>query len=115
MSALRTGIPWAGLPAGPTAWAISTQANYALAPWSCSHGGYVVLLLGLVLAMIALVGAGLSLLAWRHRSVEASGSLESDGRPRYLLASMSALLALLFAILILVQTSAGLVLSGCEQ
>src|SRR5687768_14692367 len=31
----RRGMPWAGLVAGPTAWAVNTQIGYALVPWVC--------------------------------------------------------------------------------
>src|SRR5205814_1010935 len=42
MRALRFGISWGGLLAGPTAWATSTQLNYALVDWQCQHKVHVI-------------------------------------------------------------------------
>ncbi len=111
---VKVGVPWAGLAAGPTAWAVSTQLNYALANWSCEHQMRIVPILALALAAIALGGAFLSARAWRASGPD-QASLESEGTPRRFLAGMSLLMAVLFAVVILAQGSAGLVLNGCER
>lgn len=111
----QAGPPWAGLAAGPGAWAISTQVNYALVPWICAHKVNLVLVLALVLAATSLGGAFLSWRSW-----QASGGFERhwsrmDGQPRNFLAGIGTLAGLLFALVILTQGSASFVLQGCER
>jgi hypothetical protein len=60
------GTSWAGLAAGATAWAVDTQLNYALVPWACAHGRNIVPAIAGVLAVVSLLGALSSLLAWRR-------------------------------------------------
>jgi hypothetical protein len=114
MTRIRSGISWAGLIAGPGAWAVSTQLNYALADWSCRHEPRLVPVAALVLALAALAGAFLSARAWRASGAEQS-RLESDGAPHRFLAGMSLMLAVLFAIVIMTQGSAAFLLNGCER
>ena len=108
--------PWAGLWAGPGAWAVSTQLNYAITPWVCAHKIPLVPIFALVLAAVALAGAFLSWRAWDSPAADATevraGLLES---PPQLLAVGGVLLGLLFALVILVHGAAGLVLNGCER
>ncbi len=105
MTRLRTvAVPWAGLASGPTAWAVSTQLNYAITPWVCAHGWPAVPVLGGVLALLALAGG---LISWQAR--------EGRTRAGVFLASLSTAAAVLFAAVILTQGAAGLVFSGCEQ
>ena len=108
--------PWAGLWAGPGAWAISTQANYALTPWICAHKVNLVPWIALALAAVALGGAFLSWRAWNSPAADATevraGLLEA---PRQLLAVGGVLVGVFFAVIILVHGAAGLVLDGCER
>jgi hypothetical protein len=112
----RERASWAGLAAGPGAWAVGTQLNYALAPWICAHKISLVPILALVLAAVALAGAFVSWRAWNGAAVEESevhaAVLEA---PRPFLAGVSVLLGVLFALVILTQGAAGLVLNGCER
>ena len=107
---------WAGIFAGPGAWAMSTQASYALVPWICAHKINLVPVLALVFAAIALFGAFLSWRSWKGPAVEESevhaGVMEA---PRPFLGAIGALLGVLFALVILTQGAAGLVLNGCER
>jgi len=52
-----------GLVVPPLAWLVQLQANYALAPWVCSGGTRIVLIVILLAALVATAVAGLS--AWR--------------------------------------------------
>ena len=108
--------PWAGLWAGPGAWGVSTQLNYAITPWVCAHKIPLVPIFALVLAAVALGGAFLSWRAWNSPAADATevraGILEA---PRQLLAVVGALIGVLFALIILVHGAAGLVLNGCER
>jgi hypothetical protein len=114
MNTTRLAVPWAGLYAGPGAWAVSTQANYAATPWVCAHKVNFIPVLALVLAAVALAGAFLSWRAWGA----AGGSQAmagADGRPRAFLAAVGMLMGILFALVILTQGGAALVLDGCER
>ena len=122
------GLPSAGLFAGPTAWLVSTQANYALAPWTCAHGLRAVPILALPLIALSLAGGFLS---WRAMSHPQGGdaltvpapdgsrasSVDSPkgGRPHRLVALIGILIPLLFALVIAVHGVAGLVFDGCER
>jgi hypothetical protein len=125
---ITRGLPSAGLFAGPAAWLVSTQANYALASWTCAHGLRAVPILAVPLIGLSLTGGFLS---WRafgrrpddgERTVPApdgpqTTSLDSPkgGRPHRMIAAISTLIALLFALAIAVHGAAGLVFDGCER
>ena len=110
----RRGVPWAGLAAGPGAWAVNLQANYAAVPWICAHRVNFVPTLALVLASFALAGAVLSWQAWRAAS-SVGDETGSGGAPAHLLAGISIMSGILFALVILTQGAAALVLDGCER
>jgi hypothetical protein len=114
MSLTRSGVSWAGLVAGPGAWAVSTQLNYALADWSCRHDPRLIPIAATVLTLAALAGGFLSARAWRASGPDQS-RLESDGAPRRFLAGTSLMLAVLFAIVIMTQGTAAFLLDGCER
>jgi hypothetical protein len=115
MSATRTGVSWAGLFAGPGAWAVSTQANYAATPWVCAHKVNFIPVLALVLAAVALAGAFLSWRAWGTAGGSRASGEASDGRPVVFLAAIGILMGVLFALVILTQGAAALILDGCER
>ena len=112
---LRNGIGWAGLAAGPAAWAISTQANYSIVAWACGRPLNPVPPLALALVIIALIGAVLSWRAWYVSGADRELFFEENGKPHAFLALMSALIAVLFAAVIAMQGAAGLILTGCER
>ena len=56
------GVPSAGIFAGPVAWLIDTQANYALVPWICATQIQLVPLVAAVMLAVSLFGGFLS---WR--------------------------------------------------
>ncbi len=106
MRFVREGVPWAGLAAGPTAWALSTQANYAIVPWPAFTPATVVPLVALALLLVALAGGFLSWRAWRTADREAALVSEANGRPREFLAAIGALSGVLFAVVIALQGTA---------
>jgi hypothetical protein len=112
---LHKGVDWAGLAAGPAAWAISTQANYGIATAMCGFRFNIVPVLGLLLVLIALAGAALSWRAWRVAGSDKELLGQEDGRPRAFIALASTIIAILFAAVIATQGAAGLMLSGCER
>ncbi|MDN3627779.1 hypothetical protein [Methylobacterium isbiliense] len=121
-------MPSAGLYAGPMAWLVSTQANYALAAWSCSYQFPVIPLLAAVLAAVSLAGGVSSWRAYRQplpadtTTVPAPDGSQvatldgpEGGRPHRMIAAIGVLVALLFAVVIAVHGVAGLVFTGCER
>jgi len=112
----RDRASWAGLALGPGAWAVSTQLQYALTPWICAHKINLAPVVAVLLGAGALAGAFISWRVWNGAAVEESevhaAILEA---PRPFLAGVSALLGVLFAVVILAQGAAGLVLNGCER
>jgi len=113
MRAVRFGTSWAGLLAGPAAWAVSTQLNYVLAPWECEHRARIVPVVALGLAALALLGGALS---WRaRRRGGAAFKPEREAGTEAFVATLGIAAAGLFALVILMQGSAGLILSGCVR
>ena len=108
------GLSWAGLLSGPVAWGLSTQGNYALATPQCLSGVQPTVWMAVLLAALALAGGGLSLSAYRRIGDRPS---PAGRKPRteafYALLSMG--MAVLFALVILLQGVAGLVFTGCER
>jgi len=112
---VERGLPSAGLFAGPVAWFISTQGNYALVPWVCANKAPVIPILAGVLMGVSLFGAFLS---WRALAGAPAGPHEDStgaGRPHRFVAAVGIMMAVLFALVILVQGIAGVVFSGCER
>jgi hypothetical protein len=111
----HSGTTWAGLAAGPGAWAVNLQVNYAGVPWMCGHHLNFAAPLSLALAAVALVGAFISWRAWRSTGGSARYWSVVDGRPFNFWAGVGALSGVLFALIILMQGAAGLFLQGCER
>ena len=109
------GLPSAGLYAGPTAWLMATQANYALVPWVCAHQIRLIPVVAVAMAALSLLGGFLS---WRGY-VTAAPSPQPDstggGRPHRFVALIGVGMALLFTAIILLHGIAGLVFHGCER
>ena len=110
----RSGISWAGLAAGPSAWAVSTQVNYALAAPQCLLGVFPIPWLALLFAVLALGGTWLSLLAYRQAEAAPASGLRKP-RTEVFLALVGIGAGLLFAAVILLQAYAGMVFTGCER
>src|SRR4051812_1413871 len=108
MRAVQLGTSWAGLLSGPLAWAVSTQLNYALVPWQCNRQIQVVLPVALLLALFSLLGGALS---WRaKRQGGAPSKPERTRGTEHFVADLGILSALLFALVIIMQGSAALIL-----
>ena len=105
MGESKVNYPWAGLISGASAWAASTQINYALAGYSCAVTWSPVIGIAALLVLLSLSGSAVSFVAWRQ------SSRLSD----QLVTSVSALCALIFAAVILTQGGAALILTGCER
>jgi hypothetical protein len=104
----------AGLVLGPLAWAASTQGNYILPDLVCGKSTAPVLGVSLALGLVAWLGAGLSLLAWRRARFDVVQEADG-GRAGHLVAALGVGAGGLFGLVILMQGVAALVLSGCER
>jgi hypothetical protein len=112
----RNAFSAAGVFVGPIAWLISTQANYALVPWICAHDAVLLVpVLAVGPALTTLLGGFLSWHAWRGTSSAAERSSSEAEGPYRFLAGLGVLMTILFALIILMQGAAGLVLGGRER
>src|SRR4051812_36763920 len=97
MTASRKRALAIGVTAGPVAWAVSTQFNYALAGWQCTHHVNVTLPAAALLALVALGGALVS-----------GGAMRRETGSGRLLAVTGLALGLLSAAIVLTQGAASL-------
>jgi hypothetical protein len=111
---LDKGLPSAGVYAGPVAFLVAIQANYALVPWACAHHVRLVPLVALGLAAASLAGGILSWRAYRQAGGPNANPAEG-GQPNRLTALIGIGMAAFFAIIIVFQGAAGIVLDGCER
>jgi hypothetical protein len=111
MRAVRTGMSWAGLLAGPVAWGASTQANYSLVYWQCTHRSPVIPILALCFLAVAAGGGLLSWRAWQRGG--ASFKPERELSTERFVSALGMMVAALFALIIIMQLAASLILDEC--
>lgn len=102
----------AGIFAGPFAWFVDTELNYALANWACARDFPLVPLVAAIALAVAVAGGLLSLRELRRAGVSPG---PHGGVPGSLLAGVGVMTAALFATVILLHGTAGVVFSGCER
>jgi hypothetical protein len=71
---------WAGVLAGPIAWAADLGISYAIVKWSCGHQNAAVLHLMTLVALAVIAGGTYA--SWRVLSL-ASGDVPLDGPPTH--------------------------------
>jgi hypothetical protein len=109
------GLPSAGVFAGPLAWFTAQQAKYASLPWVCANK--LQLAHPITLAAFAIVALG-AFLSWRALDFVGDARPPGDARggaPDRFVAGLGLGMALLFAVVILLQGSAAFFLDGCER
>jgi hypothetical protein len=112
---MHRGLPSAGVFAGPVAWFISTQGNYALVPWMCANKTQIVPMLAAALVVLSLLGGFLSWRAFANAGSVPESDRAGGGRPHRFVAAVGIMMAVLFALVIAVQGLAGVVFNGCER
>jgi hypothetical protein len=109
-----TWFLFAGIAAGPLAWALSLGANFALAPVVCTDAAkgylYLVLLAAFLLCAVGIVFARAAL-----RSVPASSPGTPPPAPHYHFMALSGIVLSAFSILLVAaQTIPTILFAGCE-
>lgn len=110
MRAVTSGTSWAGLLAGPVAWGAATQANYALVHWQCTHNVPVIQILALCFLAVA-AGGLLSWRAWQQGG--ASFKPERELSTERFVSALGMMVTALFALIIIIQGTASLILDEC--
>jgi hypothetical protein len=109
MRAKTLSLASAGLFIAPAAWAFHQQVGYMLTPASC---GVYVPVLTLASLLIAAAGGFLSWRAWNPNESHPVQGNRSAGTQRFL-SGISLALTGLFALTILLQGAAALIVDGC--
>lgn len=110
----QRGVPSAGLISGPLAWGLSTQLNYALAPFACRTGLPLVELVATALVVLSLLGALLSWQAWRRIHDGIDVNVPDSHAPHLMIAVIGIAAGLLFGLVVAMQGTAALFLDGCR-
>jgi len=112
---ISRGLPSAGIYAGPGAWLLDTQINYALVPWICAHQVKLVPVVAFAAALVSLAGGFLSWRAFRMAPVMPEPDSTGAGRPHRFTALIGIAMAALFTAVIVLHGVAGLMFHGCER
>jgi hypothetical protein len=108
----RIPLYWAGVALGPAAWAINLQANYAITPHACARPNSATIVLSILMAIIAASGTLMSQRATR-RGAAAEWAEAQGGRARNFMAWLGVGSGVIFALVILNQLAAALMISPC--
>ncbi|MBB4380490.1 hypothetical protein [Bradyrhizobium sp. SBR1B] len=103
---------WAGVALGPLAWGINLQGVYALAHFSCETTKLTGTIMSAVLVVVALAGTVISARAVR-RGAGAEWTDAQGGGPRTFMAWLGVSSGVLFALVIVNQLAASLMISPC--
>jgi hypothetical protein len=109
------GIGWAGLAAGPGAWAVSTVVGYVEGSHACGSGSGGLLIITLACILVAVAGSLISWPAWAPLSQPAEAHGGSGGLPYRTVAAMGVLLGGFFAVVILAQMLGPMMIGACDR
>ncbi|MBD0372118.1 MAG: hypothetical protein ICV60_14855 [Pyrinomonadaceae bacterium] len=110
-------MQWTGLLAGPVAWALHMQTNYALVPWVCMKGGEMLLYLVSIFAiLITAAGAFAAWRAWSEggREKEANGGGDPISRTSFM-GALGLLTSAMFLLVIIAQAIPGFFFHPCQR
>jgi hypothetical protein len=108
----RIPLYWAGVALGPAAWAINLQTIYAKTPQACAKPTLATVVLSIVMAIIAASGTLISLRAVR-RNAAAECAEAQGGGSRNFMAWLGVGSGVIFALVILNQLAAALMIDPC--
>jgi hypothetical protein len=109
---VRTPFYWAGLALGPAAWAVNLQTLYAIVPHACGRPTAATFILSVALAMVAACGTLMSLRAIRSNA-QTEWAEAQGGRPQNFMAWLGVGSGAIFALVILNQLSAAMMIGPC--
>jgi uncharacterized Tic20 family protein len=103
---------WAGVALGPAAWAINLQTIYAMTPHACAKPTSATIFLSILMALIATSG---TLISWRATRRDAPAELveAQGGHARNFMAWLGVGSGVIFALVILNQLAAAVMISPC--
>ncbi|WP_029586587.1 hypothetical protein [Bradyrhizobium sp. URHD0069] len=111
-SAYKTPLYWLGVALGPAAWAVNLQTIYAITPHACARPTPATIILSIVMALIAISGTLISLGAIRGDAPE-EWTEAQGGRVQNFMAWLGVGSGIIFALVILNQLAAALMISPC--
>jgi hypothetical protein len=111
-SASKIPLYWIGVALGPAAWAINLQTIYAIAPHACARPTSATIVLSVVMAIVATSGTLISLRGIRHHR-PAERAEAQGGHARHFMAWLGVGSGTIFALAILNQLTAALMISPC--
>jgi hypothetical protein len=103
---------WMGVALGPAAWAINLQTIYAMTPHACAKPTSATIVLSIVMTLVATSGTLISLRGIRHHR-PAERSEAQGGHARYFMAWLGVGSGAIFALVILNQLAAAVMISPC--
>jgi lysophospholipid acyltransferase (LPLAT)-like uncharacterized protein len=111
-SAHKSPLRWAGVALGPAAWAINLQSIYAMTPHACAGPTWATVILSIAMASIAGSGTLMSLRAIR-RNAPSEWAEAQGGHARNFTAWLGVGSGIIFALVILNQLAAALMINPC--
>jgi uncharacterized membrane protein YphA (DoxX/SURF4 family) len=108
----RARLYWIGLALGPIAWAINLQTIYAMSPHACAKPPSATVVLSTMMAVLAIAG---TLMSWRATCRDGPAELAEmqGGRARNFMAWLGVGSSATFALVILNQLAAAVMISPC--
>jgi hypothetical protein len=108
----RARLYWIGLALGPIAWAINLQTIYAMSPHACAKPTSATVVLSTMMAVLAIAG---TLMSWRATCRDGPAELAEmqGGRARNFMAWLGVGSSAIFALVILNQLAAAVMISPC--
>jgi hypothetical protein len=107
---------WAGILAGPCAWAADLGISYSLVQWTCGGGPQVVLHL-ITLFSLSIIGGG-AFAAWRALQLVSFQTAEDGNAPDErgkFMAMLGLAMCIFFAIVVVASAIPRWVLDACHQ
>jgi hypothetical protein len=109
-------VTWAGIFAGPAAWALDVGVSYSLVQWTCGGGPTVVLHLISAAALVAIGGGAFA--SWiglqRAAGVDTTDGDRASERGRFM-AMLGLVMCAFFAVVVIAAAVPRWVLDACHQ